>query len=114
MEISTKYNIGDTVWVLSKVYDRLACPACIDGKLKGRDGKSYHCYNCDGTGEEVADKPTFTPKPSRIGCVKIEAYENGVYIRYSGGGILSPQFDEGVCYPTEAEAQEAADKMNAA
>lgn len=111
MDIHTQYNIGDTVWVVSDHYKESPCPACDGGQITGKDGKQYACPACEGDGTEYGGRE-FIVVPLDIGAVKFEAIPQLTLTQYSSGDFLAGWHKEDNCYPTEAEAQAAADRMN--
>ena len=112
MDIHTRYDVGDTVWVLNTVRPDVPCPACVNGQIIGRDGEPYHCYNCDGTGIAQVGKPMTVPKPCVIARISAVATEDEVRVTYHEEDMFGLRQDERYCYPTEAEAPAAADRMN--
>lgn len=53
MEIQTKFGIGDTVWYIHRVKERIdtTCGFCAgEGRVTGHDGSTTSCHRCRGTG----------------------------------------------------------------
>lgn len=114
MKIETKYDVGQTVWYLCTEYPNVECPACVEGRITGRDGKDYHCHNCDGTGTVELGRPMIVPKLRVITRIVSVVTSNGIKITCHDDDICSLRLDEMECYPTESEAQAEADRRNGA
>ena len=113
MDIHTKYDIGDTVWALESTFDTIECPACNNGSITGKDNREYHCSACDGRGKAYSDE-YYRPTKVVIGRVSTVHSKKKQRVRYStGDDVFDTLYDEDRCYPTEAEAQAAADRLNA-
>ena len=110
MLIETKFYVGERVWVVKEIWDRVPCSCCSQtGTIIGDDRKKYSCPGCGGTGHFRY----FSHGPERATIEAIgynSLMEPGTEVVYR----LSPGGDRhrGI-YATEAEAQEACDRKNA-
>lgn len=110
MDIKTKYNNGDTVWVVKSKFNDVTCPACLGGRnLSGADGKDYECGNCYGNGS--VESVERLPLAVEIGWITARVGINTDLITYSFHGFIDNKAEEN-CYDTEAECQAECDRLN--
>ena len=81
MEFNTKYNHGDTVWVITKhmTYKMEDCPTCNNLGRVEINGKKFSCPNCGGYSKQVADEERWElytyVQCGKIGRITIESYD---------------------------------------
>lgn len=112
MRITTKYDLGQRVWIVLSHYDDVPCPACEGkGRLPGADGKTYECGNCDGSGD--VEKEIARVHPVTIDFIQTATRRTTSTVKYGIAEQAIGLFDEDGFFETEAVAQAEADKRNA-
>ena len=112
MEIRTKYDIGQTVYVKTDYFsplEKVECEKCAGfGRIKGDNG-SEDCWYCEGTGKATVSK--LVVHKGRVIEIKTKAREAyaaqhllrvGYRIEFERG--LTQEFDEHRVFPTREEA----------
>ena len=81
MEFKTKYNHGDTVYMITRhmTYKIESCPTCNNlGKVE-INGESFTCPNCRGYSKQIADKEKWElytyQECGIIGRITAESYD---------------------------------------
>jgi predicted RNA-binding Zn-ribbon protein involved in translation (DUF1610 family) len=112
MDISTKFNLGDTVYVIYKHRPDIPCPACGGEKvLHGKDGVSYPCSNCDEHGVVCPKEEWVVSEQEVISYIELRLSSTIVITKYSSSETWG-SFDDYTCFPTKEEAQAEADRRN--
>jgi hypothetical protein len=107
VDIKTKFDIGQKVYLVRIKKDYITCPACNgSGKLLGLDGKKYGCLRCFGHGDIYSDGK-FEGVDEMITSIVIEKF-NRVF--YHCSCTYSVPEDE--IYSTKKEADEVAREAN--
>ena len=130
MKFSTKYNHGDTVWMITKhmTYKMEDCPTCHNLGRVEINGKFFTCPNCNGYTKKVADEEKWElytyVQCGKIGKITIESYRkehsnktnhpslNITYMLDSTGIGSGTLWDEKDLFPSEEEALLECDKRN--
>lgn len=122
MEIKTKFNLGDEVFVIN-CYSELVktkCPICNGNKFINIKGRQFKCPNkdCyDGYLHHREDRKWHIAYNSFVGNIKFEVYRDygGIEISYmidqTGIGTGSV-WRENTLFATEEEAQARCDELN--
>ena len=126
MNLSTKYELGQTVWIVRKsTFRRLKkCDPCeASGKVQ-IGSEEFICPKCGGSSAypQYAGEKWWVDCSSRIGRITVEVYAAGyapdyepLSVKYMlevtgvGSGTI---WDEVDLYPTEDEARHACDQHN--
>jgi hypothetical protein len=110
MDISTKYDFGQEVWFVDEKFELDLCPACEGHKMVTLNGVEYVCPSCYGQGK-VPNEFTYHPFSGSVRRVQCDENKNISYtLACSHRGTMGCTEDE--LFPTEAEAQAEADRMN--
>ena len=109
MDIHTRYDVGDTVWHCHPDYDHVECTCCKGiGTIIAGDGEEYYCPKCDG--HKTNAIRCFRPKGETITRIKYDSSLMGEKLTYETDACYCPLTRD--LYPTEADAQAAADRLN--
>jgi hypothetical protein len=127
MNVTTKYNIGDTVWCVAIDHcERLmACETCDDTKQVNIKGDVYKCPNCvTNQNNKRWRKRFFVRGSGKVGRVTYEHTEarwsndnssddiRRTYMIDSTGVGSGSVWDEATLFPTKEEAQAYCDAEN--
>lgn len=85
MEIQTKFNIGDTVYVIDNApnYTTRVCPACNGEKEVELGGMSFKCPCCHGNGDVEYRKENYSLAKRKILRINCQCSENEHQISYA-------------------------------
>lgn len=121
MNITTKFNIGQKVWVVTS-YNETTTETCLacdgKGKIKHLDGRMYQCGNCKGAGtfkhtdySKLLWKIERTMKIEYISVEVATDRAGNIHITsvYSSADQTDEEFDS-VLFPSRKLAQEYCDK----
>lgn len=122
MEIKTKYDLGQLVYVITYVQDKewVVCTTC-EGKKVSINGATFTCPKCHNTGGDFryTGKKFIVYNSSTIGKIDIDRFEkkkNGddrtTYMLYATGVGSGTMWNECDLWPTEEEAQAECDRRN--
>lgn len=101
MNISTQFNIGDNVWVISEITKWSPCKYCLgDGKAIAKNGEEVKCGECNGEGNIFTGTKWITDKVE-LGLIKIK-------IKLGNSGIKEDIEYEGYPANTVFPTKEAA------
>ena len=109
MDIHTKYDVGDTVWFNWPTSRNVECSVCEGQKTIEHKGCTYRCPNCNGRGMVASKKMIEVPLLGEIKQFVTDCEGTDCVVTSNCCEHLTDETD---CYPTEAEAQAAADKLN--
>lgn len=115
MEIKTKFNVGDKVFVIDKNRITMVCPECQGiGELKFNE-ITYYCKECNGKGKVQSDdlKWVIREKVKEITKIDTHSDRGGTDIYYKDNGFYSDFIgEEKNCFATKEQAQAECDKRN--
>lgn len=128
MEIKTKYDIGQEVYIAEQTAEntRVACRECGGaGSLRTITGKEVECRVCLGFGTENSYVYSYVSRgPFAIRMVKIVIRQSITITQTTGGAcgevdkktlycfLDGVDFDESEVFSTLGDAEEAAKKLN--
>lgn len=113
MKVRTKFNVGDKIVGISKVWVIDVCPDCKGvGEIKFNNC-SYVCKSCSGSGkrESYTKRSWEVGEYQTISCVVASEKEKGIEIYYNdvNDRFIAREQD---CFLTKEEAQKECDKRN--
>lgn len=105
MVFTTKYDLGQEVYMVVSTRKRVLCSACKGVKTVRVKGVLYQCRKCEGTGVVNEYQPQVQKRT--IGYISVYANASGrVDVGYGFGEGGSMRSEEHL-YPTEEAALEA-------
>lgn len=99
MEFSTKFNIGEEIYFLTKENVKEACPVCLGNKtvtIKNKKGESeIECFNCHGVGFYTTSIKRYVvnEKACKIVGIKANISKNKVNLKYSIADEMGRKFN---------------------
>lgn len=113
MEIKTKFNLDDIIWVIDSKKVEEICPICEGKGLIGIKNETFACPKCHTNGK-INEKDEWFVKGQikitdiRVWCLYIPEIR---YLdeKFNGNGIMVYEED---CFATEEQAQKECDRRN--
>lgn len=116
MEIKTKFNVGDKVWVINEINGYEKCPKCRGNGKVLVGNIDYYCKECYGEGKVLAQtvKWRANENSNTITQIRIFTDEGGTDVAYYDGNIIVSDYlgAEKNCFATKEQAQAECDKRN--
>ena len=116
MEIKTKFNVGDVIWIIKQDNKYIKCPNCKGKSKELVDNIEYFCPNCYGNGKVLSQELEWfvSENVGTITQIKTFTDEGGIDIDYFGGQIFASEYlgEEKNCFATKEKAQKECDKRN--
>ena len=112
-----KYEIGQELWRIGKVFVREPCPYCGDtGTVEGADNQQLECARCNS--EDGADHMggethwEVAGRSQRADWINVQITKSTVDVRYSLDDMSFGNVPEEDVRPSKAEAQAECDRRN--
>ena len=121
MEIETKFNIGDRVWVIDQCRRMIEtkCPICNGDSYVNINGTNFKCPSGDcykGYVHHWEDKKWRIYLDSIVGNIKVEVLSNSIakveYMIEATGIGTGNVWKENLLFATKEEAQARCDELN--
>lgn len=115
MKIETKFNLGDTIHVVSSVAETEQCPACTDGTVL-LGGLNYTCPVCEGGQVVVTGMHRWewagSGRVTTVRTVSSDAESKVVYVTNHMSSFIPLTSEEQNCFASKEEAVEECRQRN--